>query len=54
MAATEEAAIDAAMADCRKQDHACRVVAIGPFLVEGAPATSAAPSSVSTTAPAAR
>ncbi len=34
-AASEQAAIDGAMADCAKQDSACRVVAIGPFAVEG-------------------
>jgi adenylate cyclase len=34
MAGTEQAAIDGAMMDCRKLDHACRVIAIGPFLVE--------------------
>jgi class 3 adenylate cyclase len=34
-AAGEQAAIDGAVADCAKQDSACRVVAIGPFAVEG-------------------
>jgi hypothetical protein len=33
-AENEQAAIDGAMNDCGKQDHACRVVAIGPFAVE--------------------
>jgi adenylate cyclase len=33
-AASEQAAIDTAMADCAKQDTSCRVVAIGPFAVE--------------------
>jgi adenylate cyclase len=33
-AENEQAAIDGAMSDCGKQDHACRVVAIGPFAVE--------------------
>jgi adenylate cyclase len=32
-AANEQAAIDAAMADCAKQDSACRVIGIGPFAV---------------------
>ncbi|HEX3502016.1 MAG TPA: adenylate/guanylate cyclase domain-containing protein [Xanthobacteraceae bacterium] len=34
-AANEQAAIDTAMADCSKQDSSCRVIAIGPFAVEG-------------------
>jgi class 3 adenylate cyclase len=34
-AASEQAAIDGAMADCAKQDSACHVVAIGPFAVAG-------------------
>jgi class 3 adenylate cyclase len=33
-AANEQAAIDGALADCAKQDHSCRVIAIGPFAVE--------------------
>lgn len=33
-AANERAAIDAALADCAKQDRSCRVIAIGPFAVE--------------------
>jgi len=33
-AANEQAAIDAAMADCTRQDSSCRVIAIGPFAVE--------------------
>jgi class 3 adenylate cyclase len=32
--ANEQAAIDAAMADCAKQDSSCRVIGIGPFAVE--------------------
>src|SRR5262249_20726011 len=42
-AATEEAAVEAAMADCSTHDRICRVVAIGPFLVQGAPPTGARP-----------
>jgi adenylate cyclase len=33
-AANEQAATGAAMADCAKQDSGCRVIAIGPFVVE--------------------
>ncbi|MGA7790404.1 MAG: adenylate/guanylate cyclase domain-containing protein, partial [Xanthobacteraceae bacterium] len=33
-AANERAATDGAMADCATRDHACRVIAIGPFAVE--------------------
>jgi class 3 adenylate cyclase len=33
-AASEQAAVDGAMTDCTKQDHSCRVIAIGPFAVE--------------------
>jgi hypothetical protein len=33
-AASEQAAIDAALADCARQDRSCRVIAIGPFAVE--------------------
>jgi hypothetical protein len=33
-AGSEQAAIDGAMADCAKQDRSCRVIAIGPFIVE--------------------
>jgi adenylate cyclase len=33
-AANEQTAIDGAMNDCSKQDHACHVIAIGPFAVE--------------------
>jgi adenylate cyclase len=33
-AANEQAAIDAAMADCAKQDSSCRVIGIGPFAGE--------------------
>jgi class 3 adenylate cyclase len=32
-AANEQAAIDAAMADCAKQDSSCHVIGIGPFAV---------------------
>jgi class 3 adenylate cyclase len=33
-AASEQEAVDGALADCAKQDRSCRVVAIGPFAVE--------------------
>jgi hypothetical protein len=33
-AANEQAALDGAISDCSKQDHACHVIAIGPFAVE--------------------
>jgi class 3 adenylate cyclase len=33
-AANEQAAIDGAMGGCTKQDHSCRVIAVGPFTVE--------------------
>ena len=33
-AASEQAAIDGALAECAKQDRSCRVIAIGPFAVE--------------------
>ena len=33
-AASEQEAINAALADCAKQDRTCRVIAIGPFAVE--------------------
>jgi adenylate cyclase len=33
-AASEQAAVEGALADCSRQDHSCRVIAIGPFLVE--------------------
>jgi class 3 adenylate cyclase len=33
-AAKEQYAVDGALADCSKQDRACRVIAIGPFAVE--------------------
>ena len=33
-AASEQAAIDTALADCAKQDTSCRVIGIGPFAVE--------------------
>jgi hypothetical protein len=33
-AANEQAALDAALTDCRKHDQACHVIAVGPFLVE--------------------
>jgi class 3 adenylate cyclase len=35
-AATEQGAIDGALAECVKQDRDCRVIAIGPFTVEPA------------------
>ena len=36
-AESEQAAIEGAMADCSRQDRACRVAVIGPFLVEPRP-----------------
>jgi adenylate cyclase len=33
-AASEQEAVDGALADCARQDRSCRVVAIGPFAVE--------------------
>lgn len=33
-ALSEQAAIDAAMADCSRQDRNCRIIAVGPFSVE--------------------
>jgi hypothetical protein len=33
-ATNEQDAIDGALAECSQQDHNCRVIAIGPFLVE--------------------
>jgi hypothetical protein len=33
-APNEQAALDAALTDCRKHDQACHVIAVGPFLVE--------------------
>ena len=33
-ATSEQAAINAAMADCSKQDRNCRIIAVGPFSVE--------------------
>ena len=36
-AASEQAAVEGALADCGRQDHSCRVIAIGPFLVEPLP-----------------
>jgi adenylate cyclase len=36
-ARSEQAAIDGAIDDCGRQDRACHVVAIGPFLVEPKP-----------------
>jgi hypothetical protein len=36
-AASEQAAVEGALADCSRQDHSCRVIAIGPFLVEPLP-----------------
>jgi adenylate cyclase len=32
--ANEQDAVDGALADCNRQDRACRVIAINPFLVE--------------------
>ncbi len=42
-AGTERAAVDGAMAECGRQDRGCRVVVIGPFLVEPASMPGAAP-----------
>jgi TIR domain len=36
-AASEQAAVEGALADCSRQDHSCRLIAIGPFLVEPLP-----------------
>ena len=36
-ARTEQAAVDDAMAECGRQDRACRIAVIGPFLVEPGP-----------------
>ena len=36
-AGTDRAAVDGAMAECNRQDRGCRVVVIGPFLVEPGP-----------------
>jgi len=36
-AASEQAAVEGALADCSRQDYSCRVIAIGPFLVEPLP-----------------
>jgi adenylate cyclase len=36
-AASEQAAVEGALVDCGKQDYSCRVIAIGPFLVEPLP-----------------
>jgi hypothetical protein len=36
-ALNEQAAIDGALADCSRQDSACRVIVIGPFFVEPMP-----------------
>ena len=33
-AANEQDAIDGALTDCNKQDRDCRMIALGPFLVE--------------------
>jgi len=41
-AASEQAAITAAMAECGRQDRDCRVVVLGPFAVEGTPTFPAA------------
>jgi hypothetical protein len=36
-AGNEQAAVEGALTDCSRQDHSCRVIAIGPFLVEPLP-----------------
>jgi len=33
-AASEQVAVDAALADCARRDRNCRVIALGPFAVE--------------------
>ena len=33
-AQTEQSAIDGALEDCGRQDRECRIIAVGPFLVE--------------------
>jgi adenylate cyclase len=35
-AASEQSAIEGALADCSRRDHGCRVIAIGPFSVVAA------------------
>jgi adenylate cyclase len=35
-AASEQSAIEGALADCSRQDHGCHVIAIGPFSVVAA------------------
>jgi hypothetical protein len=35
-AANEQAAIEGALTECSRQDHSCRVIALGPFAVEAA------------------
>jgi class 3 adenylate cyclase len=42
-AASEQAAITAALAECGRQDRGCRMVILGPFAVEGTPTFPAAP-----------
>jgi hypothetical protein len=41
-ARSEQEAVNGALADCARQDHSCRIVAIGPFVVEPLPTVSAA------------
>jgi hypothetical protein len=36
-AASEQAAVEGALADCSRQDYSCRAIAIGSFLVEPLP-----------------
>jgi adenylate cyclase len=45
-AASEQAAITAAMAECGRLDRGCRVVVLGPFAVEGTPTFPAASAAV--------
>ena len=50
-AESEQAAIDAAMADCSTHDRACRVAVIGPFLVDMGPLENPKPADLARLAP---
>ena len=52
-AATEQAAVEGALTECGRNARDCRVIAIGPFLVESGSPPNALVSPVSTTAPSA-
>jgi adenylate cyclase len=52
-AATEQAAVEGALAECGRNARDCRVIAIGPFLVESGSSPNAPVSPISTTAPSA-